>query len=355
MDSNLVKEKKNVDNNLANSHLSKCGSSINGSVEHQESNKEDEFHTKNMIISDTESNFSCKSNFSENVDNKCIVSVEKTKICIPLSIETKNTNAFLLTKNENSKAFKNQTELKLKNDSEVLLKGGKKKLNKNKNYNGKKKIKNVRFEKKKKRNRKFSICCCFKTEAVDKKVTENKTSKSRDIMQGKPKNTILGGPPKQKTSEEKLKDAEEKHKNEEGHRNSEEKLKNTENNKVCKIRSKTGFIEKSLDETKPNINIKNPKIKNPKIKSPKSKSLENIYKIFEYNVNIEIPKFNNSMDLWFLSKRFEEKEMSQKNPMPTKLPNFNEKEITDIISDTLSWYEIHKLNKIRKLENMLSD
>lgn len=372
MDLNAGNKQKNVDNNLEYNNLSKYGSSVDDPLEIKKPSNQDVIFIKSMIVSEAASNFSCESNFSEDTDSKNNDSIEKTRICIPLSIETKNTNAFLLTKHENSKSLKNEVESKFENSSEGLEKVGKKKLNKkDKNYNGKKKNKKVKFEKKKKKKkRKFSLCSCLKTKTIEKSTnfTETKTPETKDIVENTSKNIILNKTVKKEFLEGKPKNIEQEFNNarekpdnaKEKLNNAKEKLKNTEkkpkntepknkenNNKIYEIYSETILDKKTyLDETK--LNIVNDK-------SQKSKSLENIYKLFEYKINIEIPKFNNSMDLGFLSKKFEEKEMSQKSPKPIKSRNFNEKEISDIISDTLNWYEIHKLDKVEKLEYMLNN
>ncbi|KAH8584202.1 uncharacterized protein ELE39_001705 [Cryptosporidium sp. chipmunk genotype I] len=326
---NVGSERKNLEFNFENKNLSEHGSSIKDSIKLQDENSQDEFFTENINISDSESNISSESNFSESPNDK-LDFVEKTRIFLPLSIEIKDANAFL-KKNKSFNTPKNQTEVLLKHNSDYLPNFEKKKVKKKNINNIKKKVISIELEgKEKKQNRKPSLCCCLQTGANEKNInfTENQIPESGDIMEVKSQNTRVDELFKQKSLEEKLESAKKNH------------------HKIYKIYPKIEFDKKPrLDETKPNI---------VNVKSPKSKSLENIYKIFEYKINIEIPKFNNSMNLGFLSKRFEEKEINKNKPILINLPNFNEKTISEIISDTLSWYEMYKLNKIRKLEDMLN-
>ncbi|KAK9173022.1 hypothetical protein CmeUKMEL1_08750 [Cryptosporidium meleagridis] len=329
MNSNVGSERKNVESNFLNNNLSNNSSSIEDSINLQGQNNQDNFFTENINISDSEGDISFESNFSENSIHQ-LDSTEKTKIYVPLSIETKDGNAFFLNRSKSLKDSKNQAKISFKQSVDHIQSSEKKKLKNNRKYRIKKDAINIEFEEKeKKHNKKSSFCCCLQTEESKKNTnsTEDQSPKLSDFTEVKIRNAKVEEPTKQKFLEDKPKNS-----------------KNTEH-KINKIQLKKE-IDKNPQFIETKLNIVNEK-------SPKSKSFENIYKIFEYKMNIEIPKFNDSMDLGFLSKKFEEKETNQNKPSTVKFSNFYEKTITEIISDTLSWYEIYKLNRVKKLEGIL--
>ncbi|TRY51841.1 Uncharacterized protein CTYZ_00002041 [Cryptosporidium tyzzeri] len=328
MNSNVGSERKNVELNFANNNLSNNSSSIEDSINPQDQNNPDNFFTENITISDSEDNISLESNFSENSIHQ-LDSTEKTRIYVPLSIETKDDNAFFLNRSKSLKDSKNQTKILLKQNADYIQ-SSEKRLKKNRKYRIKKDAINTEFEEKeKKHNKKSSFCCCLQTEDNKKNTnsTEDQAPKLNDFTEVKLQNAKVEEPTEQNSLEDKPKST----------KDNGQKINKIQLEK--ELEKKPQFIETKL-------NIVNEK-------SPKSKSLENIYKIFEYKMNIEIPKFNDSMDLGFLSKRFGEKEINQNKPSSVKFPNFYEKTITEIISDTLSWYEMYKLNRVKRLEGIL--
>lgn len=321
MDLKVCNQTKNVDDSLALCHLTKNGSA-ESVICHKELTCTDNFSTNNFVTSDLESNSFCGSNFSENIDDSQITSIEKTRICVPLSIETKETNAFLLTNNKESKALKHQTELVAHCKSEDLENAKKKKIRNKRNE------KNMGVEKESKYNKKYVSCCFLRTENVERNTSsvENKAPELENIRKSKSQSIL--DEPKQKTLEK--------------------NIGNISNNNGTNIIHQKIVIDKPPRLVEPNHN-------NVNCKSSNSKSLEDMYKIFEHRMNIEIPRFDNTMDLSFLSKRFGNSEICLKDPSPINFTNFNDKTISEIISETLSWYEIYNISKLKGLKCVIND
>lgn len=322
MDLNICNQTKNVDDGLALNQILNNGS-IESMTSCEELNFPDNPSTNNITTSDLGSNSSCESNLSEDIDGLQIASVEKTKICVPLSIETKDTNAFLLTSTKEFKAPKYQTESLAYRESDNIENIKKKNL-RNRRKEGKI---NTGTEKESKHNKKSVLCCFSQTETVEENTNsiENKVPELRTTLESKSHTNI-----------------------EEHEQKTQEKITGNISNNNIDIIHQNPIIDKTPRPVESNHNDVN-------CKSTISKSLDDIYKIFEHRMNIEIPKFDNSMDLSFLSKRFGNKGMGLKDPSPINFTSFNDKAVSEIISDTLSWYEMQKLSKLKKLKCVINE
>ncbi|KAJ1610348.1 hypothetical protein OJ253_1196 [Cryptosporidium canis] len=310
---------KNLDN-LSFSHFNMVDS-LESTKLTKERNSPNNSHTKSMLISDQESDSSNESNISENADYMRITSMEKTNIFVPLSIETRATNAFLSAGNKKSNTHIYKSELIKNKESDLLKNNG---LNKIRKKGNDEKIKN----KNECRNKRSTFCCCLRTELVKKDTITNGEKYLESIS----------------TTEDKSKNVPHYH----TQKIPEKIIENTEKNDNINITPPKKTICRTSLLATPNVD-------DNQHKSSCGKSLEEIYKIFERRSDVKIPKFSNSMDLSFLSKSFEDKEITRSGQTHVDPTESTNKAISEIISDTLSWYEMYKLSKLKRLECATKD
>ncbi|KAF7459269.1 hypothetical protein HWI79_145 [Cryptosporidium felis] len=152
-------------------------------------------------------------------------------------------------------------------------------------------------------------------------------------------------------------------------RKSEIESKSSElRSEIIEISTSNISMEKviNLEQTEKKIRLVEPKLHSSESLKPEkyqketkierlgnlSASFENIYDIFHYEGWKEVPKFDNSMNLWFLSDKFiHENAGNNKN----EFEKLDEKPLHEIISDTLFWYEEYCTKNIESLRFKLNN